>query len=200
MYKNELLLTILLVYQELTTLLLLPELVHLMRDYRASWRDMIWGRRVNEKLKEMLFKTDAMERMHFHSPPHFPFHKNRYIYSEFLWKVGLAEKDPCTDLLSSEPSLGIPSLFFLHEARRKNRKVTRNKRTLGSSSISSLHTYMAFPGGPPQKHRHTQTVENKLSLKAYLAWVPPILSFAKSGNNMNSCWKPSIMRSMNWIL
>lgn len=57
--------------------------------------------------------------MHFHSPLHFPFHKNRCIYSEFLWRAGLAEKGPCTDLLSSEPSSGIPSLFFLHEARRK---------------------------------------------------------------------------------
>lgn len=117
--------------------------------------------------------------MHFHSPPHFPFHKNRCIYSEFLWKAGLAEKGPCTGLLSSEPSWGIPSLFFLHEAIRKNTKVTRKKRTSGSSSISWLGTYVAFPGSLAQKHKR-QTAQSKLALKAYLSWLPPILSFVKS--------------------
>lgn len=41
--KNEALSTVLSAHQELTTILLLPELVPLTRDYRASWRDLWFG-------------------------------------------------------------------------------------------------------------------------------------------------------------
>lgn len=102
--------------------------------------------------------------MHFNSPPHFPFHKNRYIYSEFLWKVALAEKGPCTDLLSSEPSLGIPSLFFLHEAKRKTTKV-EVIRPLKSFSITSLGISQ-LSTTETKLHK----LQNKLSLKAYPAY------------------------------
>lgn len=129
------------------------------------------------------------QRMDFHSPPHFPFHKNRYIYSEFLWKAGLAEKGPCTDLLSSEPSLGIPSPFFLHEARRKNTKVTRNKRTFRELPyLFPWHT--TFLGGLPQKQNYTNCKEQALT-ETHPAWLPPTSDFVKSHSNMNSCSKTS---------
>jgi len=38
-------------------------------------------------------------------------------------------------------------------------QLIRNKRTLRSSSISSLDTCMAFPGGLPQKQNYTNRAE-----------------------------------------
>lgn len=154
-----------LAHQELTPLLS-RELVPLMR-LQGKLKRILW----TKSLKKCSLKN-MQQRMDFHSPPHFPFHKNRYIYSEFLWKAGLAEKGPCTDLLSSEPSLGIPSLFFLHEARRKNTKVTRNKKTLGSCSVSSLgaHTHSISCSTETQN-----STKSRLSLTACPAWLPPTL-------------------------
>lgn len=140
--------------------------------------------------------------MDYHSPPHFPFHKNRYIYSEFLWKAGLAEKGPCTDLLSSEPSLGIPSPFFLHEARRKNTKVKTNKRTLGGSSISSLGAQIISWGSATETQNYTNCKEQDVTESSPCLTATNIrfLDFVKSHSSMNSCWKPTIMRSINSIL